>query len=216
MTTVTVNSIALVIHELNSRVTAFVHNIHVDSSQRYVMGSGRVLSRTDKEDILSILSDKRSAKLTLLPESLLAHSADTMIWWRPAGEATIGFERGMRKVMLPALLFRVTSGELSVAALKVSTRPTLKTQLYHSGLPNVDCHGRWCSGGNRVPDEPRIDQMIAYETTFLESPFTHGSLSPLKNVEDIMEFWQSQKRSSAFSTRRLMSMGHTLQEWIGE
>lgn len=214
MTHLAINSVALVVHELENKVTAFVHDIHVDAHQRYVMGSGRVLSRADKEDLVNILTDKTTQKLTLLPERLLAKSADTMIWWRPAGEASLGFERGVRTVKLPPLLFCVQAGELRVAAMKCNDRPTVNTVLYHSGFPNVDSKGHWCSGGNRIPEEPRLNEMHALEKMFLVSPFTHDSTSLLKNVSDLMAFWQSPKRANSFSVRRLISMETTLQDWI--
>jgi PRTRC genetic system protein B len=211
-----VKSQALVVHQLKDHFSAVVHEILYDSQQRPVMGAGRVMSHEDQEALIEILTSRRSRELCFLPDNLLAFDYKSVLWWRYAGVADIGFPEGQIKVHLPPLVFCLSGGTLKVAAIQKNDRPSPSTWLFHSGLPNVGESGLWCSGGNRLPSEPTPDSINKVQPLFLESPFTHAGGSKLNDCTDVMDFWKDKRRKRPFPIRRMMAMKKTLGDWIKE
>lgn len=210
-----VESQALVLHKLDQHFSAVIHDIHY-YDQGPVMGAGRVMSASDQERLIEILSSQSNHTLAFVPDTLLAQDRQTLMWWRPAGPAQLGFSAGMLTAHLPALVFCLHKGNLKVAALRSQERPTPDSKLYHSGFPNTSESGSWCSGGNRLPDEPNQGHMQRVQDTFLESPFTHGGGSAIKDESNVMDFWKNARRAKPFPVRRLLPMGKTLGDWIKE
>lgn len=154
--------------------------------------------------------------MAFLSGNILGYDDTTLIWYRPASNAEMTVKDQRVVVALPALVFAIRRGTLRVAALKTNERPTLATKLFHSGFPNVGDNGRWCSGGNRVPEMPDLLKIDAYEEMFFISPFTHAGGSGLKGIDNVMDFWGQPRRKKNFPLSRLESMQTSLQEWISE
>lgn len=209
-----IESLALVMHRVEDHVAALVHGI-VKTERGFVLDAGRVMGTQERDSLVSMLEGRRDdRRRRYLPPNVLVAQTDFLCWYRPAGMASLGFSSGQVEAMVPPLVFFVDNGDLRVAALKSDNRPDRQDMVFHSGFPNVGSDGRWCSGNNRVPEFPTIDDIPRTERMFFESRFTHGGGSFLSGVKDVMEFWQSSRRRRAFPKTKLVAMKR-LSEWAG-
>lgn len=207
MNTESVQSMALVLHRFGDNVATVVHKIHADPSGRLVMGAGRPLTSKDERGVIEILSSKKSIKRGFLPGNVLACDPGLLVWYRPPQLTTLNMDGIYAAARTPTLIFRVEENRLQVAAMKSAARPTPGTKIFHSGLPNTDRLGRWCSGGNAVPSQPVPHDIVKIERMFFESPFTHHGASPLHDdAGDTWDFWQHDSRRKSFPTKLLLNM----------
>ena len=117
----------------------------------------------------------------LLPESLLHVNPKRKcaIWFSPPQQAHLLFSKNLGlpdgTLLLPALIWKATSEELFVFAIKEETKPTAKTTLFHAPVFNTYEDGKICMG--------------TVET----------DLKNCKNVTEFMQQWQQYFFNSHFS-----------------
>lgn len=208
---------ALMIHAYNNHCVASAHKVH-HTPNGFVLGAGRNLSVSDQKSIVAALSRNVVLKLELIPETVLAFDRETVIWWKRACVEEMCFSSGSVKRAIPSLIFCLRRGNLWVAAIKGSRRPSSTSRLYHCGFPNIDADGLWCSGGNVLDQYPELSSIGDYENMFFQSPFTDHGSSPLKGVSGGLDFWESQSPEKHFSNSLLLSMRgkNRLAAWISE
>jgi PRTRC genetic system protein B len=137
----------------------------------------------------------------IIPDNVILYSPlpggyYNMIWYRPAEIRVIHFVKelklGTGKAWVPPMLYVVKRKELSVFAMKKSTRPDLKTTLYRAPFHNVSDNGDVCLGSASVkkPKEYSYENLTKYwEDLFWLSEFSHlnGAENPVRS--DLHKVW---------------------------
>lgn len=165
-----------------------------------------------------------------LPENVLAHSAEKLVFYlRPqkhvhffskgAGETLHALDGSL--VPCPALVFHVSAtpagGSLSVYAIRQQGRPDLNTILYHAPFYNVNSRGSVCHGSMSTPDSHDPSTTEGWVESFFASVFTHGSgVRFLKGEKGYGETLADLVESGAdrFPTKRLRRTGARLRSII--
>ncbi len=98
-----------------------------------------------------------------------------------------------RVAHLPALVWKATKNQLSVYALKNTSRPTLKTKLYYAPFFNVYKNGGVCMGtvNIKVVKSSSLEEFILeWETHFFNSYFSHllDNYNPIQG--NLVSLWQ--------------------------
>lgn len=149
-----------------------------------VLSEGKpLLKRTLKKMLDLVLTTDKTMFATvtkLLPENVLFYDPrpgkTKLIWYNKASERTLhGINKDPVNVKLPAFVFVLDDGDLSMYATKTgSRRPDQKTQLFHSPLPNVYENAKVCMGNVKKPTvKIEIADLIAgWEKAFWGSEFT--------------------------------------------
>ncbi|MGF7082962.1 hypothetical protein [Mucilaginibacter sp. UYCu711] len=173
-------------------------------------GDGNMLSGAPlTEDAVKELGDyffqqkTENEKITgIVPESLLHFKMRTntlpdMVWYRPAQMMemffvdTLNIPNGSANV--PALIFKVENGSLSVFAIKEDSRPNELTPLFLPPFHNCSKTGSVCLGSARVK-HPTIKAWATlinlWEELFWKSKFSH--LGDETTSTNINLFWKSQ------------------------
>lgn len=162
----------------------------------------------------------------ILPESVLARTAETIAWWTPAMVRTMFFaahdadayKLNGQRFPQPPLVWRVTGKDLWVRALRANHRPVASTQLMVAPYWNVDGETGWtCQGSMRSPDEPGVASIPLWERAFFQSEFTHhtGTRRLTSHFGGFLGLWRSLARGRrTFPVKHLTSAKETLQEFI--
>jgi PRTRC genetic system protein B len=177
------------------------------------LSEGAPITRQALIDLCSLVMPGIRDSLRYLPETVLAYSAvsDTVIWWTPAQKRHVSFTEstGLRggRVPLPALVFRVRGGSLSVWALKENRRPGPSTVLYHAPFFNTT-YGQVCMGTTPTPETALPSDIPEWEEAFFGSPFTNEGNPQVKGIT-CQELWErltgGEERS--FPCRYLLKAG---------
>ncbi len=115
---------------------ATIHKIAGEGpSGRPSLGAGSLLTTAFLRDLARGL--ERQPEAVLLPENVLAYTADLLIWWTPSRLRPMFFSDGAedraflngRIFPHPPLVWKVRRGELSIRALSPQRRPAGETPL---------------------------------------------------------------------------------------
>ena len=106
-----------------------------------------------------------------------------------------------QEVMHPPLVLRAYKGGLSIWALGRDERPTETTTLCRAPYFNVYDRGNMCVGSVRLPEEPRPDNVPAWEECFFGSNFGHGnSQSITRHPKGHTGYWTDLAKGNATKT----------------
>jgi PRTRC genetic system protein B len=164
---------------------ATVHDVTPALDGTPVVGAGAPLSRERLRNWTKAL--RSEPPLAFIPDTILARSAEALVWWIPAAvrEAyfslnkksstglTILAKKTVRKVPYPPLLLAAVGDQLLVHALRANRRPTPETPLYRSPILNVDAAGALCWGSIPRPALEAPDVVAQLERALFESWSTH-------------------------------------------
>src|SRR5258708_28970721 len=115
---------------------ATIHKIAGEGASGWPsLGAGSLLTTAFLRDLARGLEREREA--VLLPENVLAYTADLLIWWTPSRLRPMFFSDGAEDRALlngrifphPPLVWKVRRGELSIRALSPQRRPAGETPL---------------------------------------------------------------------------------------
>lgn len=178
------------------------------------LGSGRPATKEACAD----LARKLGAMANLsgfVPPELCYLGARSIIWWRPAGKATMFFDTrkdpagdqeqdadaakiiGKRSgsTPQPALVFAVNASKWFVYALRDSERPTPSTRLLRAPYFNVWASGEICEGNVRLPERLSPSALAEYERAFFDSNFTHPNVRGKERLVHLLAgsyaFWRA-------------------------
>lgn len=212
------NSTAIVIHKaelsnFENILSVTAHEIHHGDKQSS-LGPGRVFSNDDKASLAMVLSGDSAAPMELLSPHCLAAGKETLLWHRPRQKTTINVDGKLLDVHLPSLVFLAHKGELFVMATQGTKRPEPDSPLLFSGMPNAYKNGLWCSGGNRIPDNPQQRHIEQIERLFFESPFTHWGAERPKDSGDMTDWFTNLATKNRFPMRSLNSINLNLGLWF--
>jgi PRTRC genetic system protein B len=176
---------AILIYESNGTgQLATVHDIRTPDAGRPESAPGSPSSRTAIAEIAEMLTKEGDGPVRreLIPEHLLFADGATLIWWKPMHRAPIFFRTGRKEFdeamneatpCHPPLLFKATSGHISVWALGKNERPSLESPLFQAPYFNIYDTGSMCTGNVRLPETMRQGAIPAFEAGFFSTNFTH-------------------------------------------
>ena len=118
----------------------------------------------------------------ILPENVLARTAETIAWWTPGMVRNMFFAAhdpevyrlNGQRFFQPPLVWKVNRRELWLRALSENRRPVAATPLMIAPYWNVDGETGWtCQGSMRAPDVVGVGAIPLWEQAFYQSEFTH-------------------------------------------
>lgn len=118
----------------------------------------------------------------ILPASVLVRTSELLVWWTPAQHRILffgehsgaGSDLNGKRYPIPALVFKVASGKLSVRALDKDERPQGETKLKTAPFWNGNESGEICIGTMRTPESSGVNAIEGWECGFFQSEFTHA------------------------------------------
>jgi PRTRC genetic system protein B len=170
---------------------------------------------------------ERTARAVVLPENVLACTADLLVWWTPPRLHRMFFSDGAedrqqingRVYPHPALVWCVTRGRLSLRALAEPVRPAAITPLMVAPYWNTEpSRGDVCEGDMKRPRETNVTTLLEWEEGFFNSRFTHpsgvGKLTA--HPGGFIGLWAKLADGQHFPARYLVQCRQTLQQFVGE
>lgn len=205
---------------------ATIHQVSSENAdQQASLGPGSLLTTEFLERLYYGL--QRAPRAVLLPENILAYSADLLVWWTPPRLHRIFFSDGAEDRRAvdgaicphPALVWKVCRGSLSLRALIEPTRPKNETPLMAAPYWNTEAgRGQVCEGTMPRPHETDISNMLEWEEGFFNSRFTHpsgiGKLT--SHPGGFMGLWTELVGKDLFPPQYLVPCKQTLSEFVGE
>jgi PRTRC genetic system protein B len=158
---------------------ATVHHVrYATEDATPTLGEARLLTQDFLRDLVKCLS--RAKGVEIFPENLLCHTEVMTGWWTPEHDRPLFFHTDTELAHLtgktfpvPALVWRVHNGRLSVRALAQDLRPNATTSLRLAPFWNVYLDGTVCHGSMRVPTEHSVTDLKLWEKAFFGSNFSH-------------------------------------------
>lgn len=199
-------------NEQGSRHMATVHSVNQSQSDGTpLLGSGQLLTTAVLRELSWAL--RTACPIEILPERVVARTAELLAWWAPATMRPMFFRAGSELSELsgsrfphPGLLFVVSNSALYVRALRLSQRPSGETALCAAPYWNVGNDGSVCTGTMRAPRSTSVASMKAWEDAFFQSEFTHpgfaGKLTKRKGGTTAL--WKSLADKQEFPIKTLL------------
>jgi PRTRC genetic system protein B len=188
------------------------HYVTINPVTNGEIGAGRPLTREILSSFMGILS-KDYNKPAFLPANVLAYVPDVQLtWWTPSSVRHLFFakETGIPsgKGAVPGSVFSVTSGGLSIWALKKDERPDLRTDIYHYPLFNVYERGNCCLGNIEAPKRISVDDRGTWERIYFNGTCTNH-LPPSLNGTTAKDLWTDiiRRKKRKFPLERLVQAG---------
>lgn len=162
----------------------------------------------------------------ILPERVLMRTADTIVWWKPAGQAVMFFsDRGGdpmlrklngKKYPHPPLVFKTSGSNLWIRALGANQRPTEKSPLYLAPYWNCYDNGSVCTGTMKIPREKSVTAIEDWEQSFFRSEFTHAGGAGKRTAYPggLLAMWQTLLGKLQFPVRYLVRVKQTVSEFV--
>jgi len=206
-----------------------VHDIHQGDAGP-IMGAGQLLNQRDEQALLDALlgNVRHHCQNDIMPSNVLVSNPRALIWYKKAHTAPIYFYTDNKKISFtvpwPTLLFKVIEGQLSIAALKVKSRPTRATALYHAPVMNTYTDGRVCTGTAKQPSTWTLDAIPKWENVIYRTNNSHVNQPHTLTVPnkkevssaDHLKFWKQLSKSDSmiFPVDFLSPMPTRLGQWI--
>ena len=213
---------ALLIYREHRRSFITWHAVTAQQQGPPLLGPAQPLTTAFVEDLAVSLSGGSIAEV--LPENVLAKTDRMIAWWTPRRVRRMFFENAESKAQQlngkvfpqPALVWRVTKGDLKIRALCENKRPKAETMLAVAPFWNLSDDGRVCLGSMRSPGSVSVASIGAWEQGFYESAFTHanvGRVTRLKGGHDAL--WaELAGRRRPFPADALIRLPQTLGQFI--
>jgi PRTRC genetic system protein B len=219
---------ALLLYNGNStsnRGMVTVHSI-ARGPGRYVLLPGKPASAAALYRLIAHFNPS-IACTELLPEHLLRHNANELLWHCPSRVTPIFFQTNQEElnaisgkpVRHPHLLFHVVDRNLYVAALPDEQRPSAETLLMRAPYYNVSSEGQVCQGSMSTPSGHRPGVIEHWEKAFFKSAFTHahgGAFQLTTHPRGHAGLWieQTGNSHSPFPIEHLVPTKLTVRQWL--
>lgn len=198
----------------------------INKKGKYVPGPGRPITKEVMRNLISsVLEVKKennnSFKDNYIGEHILFFVPEThnrrIVWYRKAMQIQIIFSERLNiprsNIWMPAMLFDVSIGHLSIYALTQNKRPTLTAKLYHPPLLNLISENKLCWGGvkTKIPEGITIDDEIKlWEDYLWKSEFSHAGAGISTKTDIVKLLRKLGKSGEKFPTDQLLSTNQTL------
>jgi PRTRC genetic system protein B len=160
----------------------------------------------------------------ILPSSVLVRTSELLVWWTRAQHRLLFFSESSeagdldaKRYPVPALVFKVSVGSLSVRALAKDERPAPETKLMTAPFWNCSESGEVCVGTMRVPESSGVDAIEDWERGFFQSEFTHayGAVWLTSFPGGFLPLWRSLAGSKReFPVQYLTDARETLRQFV--
>jgi PRTRC genetic system protein B len=160
----------------------------------------------------------------ILTASVLVRTSELLVWWTRAQRRVLFFsdqseagELSAKQYPVPALVFQVSGGNLSIRALAKDARPAAETKLMTAPFWNCGESGDVCLGTMRVPESSSVDAVDGWERGFFQSEFTHAyGAARLTNFPGgFLPLWRSLAGSKqTFPVKYLTDARETLRQFV--
>ncbi len=161
----------------------------------------------------------------VLPETVLARTAEMISWWTPAGPRTMFYaahdkeaaKLNGQRFPQPPLVWKVSGQDLQIRAMADDRRPGAGTQLCVAPYWNVNGEsGSVCQRTMRSPNDPGDAAISLWEQAFFRSEFTHqiGARSLTTHPGRYIGLWRAVHGRKLFPVEYLVPARETLQEFI--
>jgi PRTRC genetic system protein B len=198
----------------------------INKKGKYVPGPGRPITKEVMRNLINAVFDDRSEKKNCLKdnyigEHILFFVPEThnrrIVWYRKAMQIQMIFSSKLNipkaKIWMPAMLFNVSIGHLSIYALTQNKRPTLTTKLCHPPILNLISENKLCWGGvkTKIPEGITIDDEIKlWEDYLWKSEFSHAGAGISTKTDIVKLLRKLGKSGEKFPTDQLLSTNQTL------
>src|SRR5579864_8591815 len=188
------------------------------------LGTGHLVTPQMLAHLMNELG--QSTPTEILPERVLVRTADTIVWWRPAGQAVMFFsDRGRDALMKklngkkyphPPLVFKVYGSNLWIRALGTNRRPSGESPLYLAPYWNCYDNGSVCTGTMKIPREKSGTAIEDWEQSFFRSEFTHagGAGKRTRYSAGLLAMWQTLQSKAQFPAGYLVKVKQTVGEFM--
>jgi PRTRC genetic system protein B len=162
----------------------------------------------------------------ILPENVLARTAEMMAWWTRGGVRPMFFaphdsdarKLNGQRLFQPPLVWKVKDRDLWIRALQGDGRPAADTPLMIAPYWNVDGETGWtCQGSMRSPDDRSVNAIPHWERAFFQSEFTHhtGTRRLTTHPGGFLGLWSSLAAGRRkFPVKYLTAANETLHEFV--
>jgi PRTRC genetic system protein B len=213
---------AVLLYQEGSRAFATLHEVKHNPDQATYLSAGQSVTTSFLETLAKGLGASMAAEV--LPEHVLAKTADLIAWWSPAQGRLMFFGAGNADTKKlngkiyphPALVFLIHGRELFVRALAEDARPKADTVLKNVPYWNTDSAGRVCLGSMRVPEDVSAGSLSGWENAYFASEFTHpsGAVRMTTHPGGFLGLWSNLAGRKRFPARFLADSKQTLQEFV--
>jgi PRTRC genetic system protein B len=165
-----------------------------------------------------------SVQAEVLPVNILAKADRMIVWWTPARRRQMFYanaegkaaELNGRLFPQPALVWKVSNGELFLRALPEDKRPEGATKLAVAPFWNLSDDGRVCTGTMRRPEGASVASIAAWERGFYESAFTHANVGRLtRHAGGFEGLWaELDGKRQRFPIETLITLPQTLAQFV--
>ena len=169
---------------------------------------------------------QQSPAIEILPEHVIARTADTVVWWCPAKVRTMFFsDRGGDKTLQqlnakryphPPLVFRASGNHLWIRCLRRNERPKADTKMYMAPYWNCYDNGSVCTGSMRLPQHKSVAATVEWETSFFNSAFSHaaGVTKHTTYRGGVLAMWNVLRGKRRFPTQYLFPIDQTFEQFV--
>ncbi len=168
----------------------------------------------------------QSLPVEILPECVLARTADMVVWWSPASIRTMFFSdrsgdkalRGLsgKQYPHPPLLFKASGSNLWIRALAENRRPEAKTKVCMAPYWNCYDNAVVCTGTMRIPQQKSVAAIREWEQSFFRSAFSHaaGVTKHTLYPGGVLALWRSLQGKKQFPAKYLVPLDQTLEQFV--
>jgi PRTRC genetic system protein B len=167
-----------------------------------------------------------SAGIEVLPEHILARTAETLVWWTAAAVRRMFFtDRGGDKSLRrlngkqyphPPLVFKASENHLWIRALPSNKRPGADTKLCMAPYWNCYDNAVVCTGSMRIPEKKSVAVTADWEHSFFHSAFSHaaGVKKHTRYPKGTLAMWEILQGKKHFPLRYLFPVKQTLEQFV--
>jgi PRTRC genetic system protein B len=168
----------------------------------------------------------QSQAVEILPENVIARTAEVVVWWSPAQVHTMFFsDRGGDKALRrlngkrypnPPLLLRASGNHLWIRALRRNERPKPDTKLCMAPYWNCYDNGSVCTGSMRIPQGKSLAVTMDWEQSFFGSAFSHaaGVTKHTRYPDGRLAMWKTLLGKRHFPPQYLVPLKETLEQFV--
>lgn len=169
---------------------------------------------------------QQSPAIEILPEHVIARTADVVVWWSPAQLRRMFFShRGGDKALEelngkryphPPLVFRASGNHLWIRCLGRNQRPKADTKMYMAPYWNCYDNGVVCTGSMRIPEQKAVSATLEWEQSFFRSAFSHaaGVTKHTRYPGGVLAMWKVLRGKTEFPSQYLFPLEETLEQFV--
>ena len=200
-----------------------VHDVtHEEGDVR--LGPAQLLTQDMLRTLIAEMG--QSPEIEILPENVIARTADVIVWWSPAQVRTMFFtDRGSDKALRqlngkryphPALLFRASGNHLWIRALRRNERPKQDTKLCMAPYWNCYDNSSVCTGTMQIPQRKSVAATVEWERSFFNSAFSHaaGVTKHTRFPGGLLAMWKTLRGKAHFPFQYLFPLNETLEQFV--